>query len=148
MRPMSDFNPPDGLLLRVIWRLRRHAAVRRYLTRLPPMLLKDYGHRGPYRPLQVEATICRHKGFSRRFIPHAQALFCDEASVRAAWRDAAINARYEAIRNDLADAFFSGGDYSYADVARYSAETGPEGSTGHGGEGGGHHGGHGGHGGH
>jgi hypothetical protein len=112
------------------------------------MLLLDYGHRGPYRPLQVEATIRRQKGFSTWFIPHAQALFCDEASVRAAWRDAEINARYEAIRSDLAGAFFSGGDYSYADVGRYSAESWSDGSAGHGGEGGGHHGGDGGHGGH
>jgi hypothetical protein len=154
---MAGLDPPRALPARLIWRARRHFAVRRYLTGLPRKLIDDYGHRGPYRPQQVAATIGRNESFSTEFAPLAQALFCDEESLRNAWREAGFSAEIRAVRRDLAEAWFGGvsgngdnsGTFTYADVGRYSAEQSWAESHG-GGSGGdaGHHGGDGGHGGH
>jgi hypothetical protein len=134
---------PASPTLRLLWKARRHFAVHRYLTQLPKRLLEDYGHGGPYTPRQVESTIGRHRGFSKAFLPYAQALFCDEERLREVWYETGVASQFGAIREELGGVCFGGdGNFSYADVGRYAADHGVAGAFGgHGGEGGGHHGG-------
>lgn len=126
-------------LLRLVAFLRRRRATKRYLRHLPSLLNRDYGHRGPYTPEQVEATIRRHRLTSVAFAPYAMAIFCDREKVEALWRQANARHDYDRIRDEIGAAYF-GGDASFTpdDVARHSAEAYGEGG-GHHGHGGGHH---------
>jgi hypothetical protein len=118
---MGDFDPPRGLLPRLLWRVRRRRAVDRYLRQLPRRLIEDYGHGAPYRPRQVASTIGRHREFSSRFVPYAQVLFCDRAEVESDWAAGGAAADYLAASCWLSLAYFHGADFSPADVARFSA---------------------------
>jgi hypothetical protein len=147
---MMSLTPPStssSPLSRWFYASRKRSAVRRYLKSLPKQLFEDYGHRGPYTAKQVEASIQRAK-LSAEFCPYAQAIFCDAAALPD-------DPTFRAIRHELGDAYFNGGgsagggDFTYADVARYVGEHGAgaghesgqsfgEGGH-HGGNGGGHH---------
>ena len=142
--------PPStsaGPVSRWVYAARKRGAVQRYLRRLPKQLFDDYGHRGPYTPLQVEASIQRAK-LSAEFCAYAQAIFCDAAALPTGRHD------FRAIRRELGAAYFSdgaggGGEYTYAEVSRLVGEHGGYGGHGggegsgdgghHGGDGGGHH---------
>jgi hypothetical protein len=141
-------HPPSFIVWRLAWKLRRHFAVHRYLTKLPRKLVIDYGHGGPYTPKQVEATIRRNKRFSLAFLSYAQTLFCDADGLRKVWQDTSVAAEFTRIRDELAAVYFGRGggmSFSYADVGRLAESHGGWGD-GHVGGGGGD-GGHGGHGG-
>jgi hypothetical protein len=126
---------------------RKRRSVKGYLRRLPKQLFEDYGHRGPYAPGQVEASVQRAK-LSAEFCPYAQAIFCD-----ATMLPSGVRHDFRAIRRELGQTYFTdgaggGGEYTYAEVSRlvgehggYGGHFGSEGS----GDGGGHHGGDGGH---
>jgi hypothetical protein len=145
MPPTTSSDPVS----RWFYAARKRTAMRRYLRRLPKQLSEDYGHRGPYTPKQVEASIQRAK-LSAEFAPYAQAIFCDEAALPTGGRH-----DFRAIRHELGGTYFEngggGGDYTYSDVARYvgghggyESHGGGEGSGygdggHHGGDGGGHH---------
>ena len=125
--------------------IRRRLATRRFLTALPRRLRQDYGHRGPYTPEQVEATIRRHKVASLSFAHYAQAVFCDRESVEKLWRDCGRGYDYDEVRAAIGDAYFDGdAGFSDADVARFGGESSSDISDGghggvHSGDGGGHH---------
>jgi hypothetical protein len=100
---------------------------------MPSLLNRDYGHRGPYTPEQVESTIRRHGVTSPKFAPYAMAIFSDRDKVEALWRQTDARYDYDRIRHEIAAAYF-GGDASFTldDVARHCSEAS--------GGGGGHHG--------
>lgn len=121
----------------------------RYLKVLPRQLFKDYGHKGPYTPSQIDSSLERAGLASTRFVPYAIALFCNPAELRRLQDENGLACDYADVRRELSNAYFGGEpDFSPADVARYSAEHGSLAETGHGGhnsaDGGGHHGGGGG----
>ena len=96
--------------------LRKRSAIRRYLSALPPQLLDDYGHRGPYTTAQVEASIRRAK-LSLEFRAYAQAIFGDveELLLRHPERD-----HFDELRRELAWRYFGGGPrFTYLHVTRY-----------------------------
>jgi hypothetical protein len=128
--------------------IRGRRAMRRFLTALPRHLRRDYGHRGPYTPEQVEATIRRHKVTSPSFAHYAQAIFCDRESVERLWRERGSDLSFDDARAEIANAYFGGQtDFTEADTARYSSESSGHGAdAGHGvhandssSHGGGHH---------
>jgi hypothetical protein len=125
-------------LSRALALLGSRRATRRYLRLLPRLLSRDYGHRGPYTPEQVETTIRRHRVTSLKFAAYAMAIFSDRDGVEARWRQTDALHDYERIRRDIGSAFF-GGDAGFTPeaAARHSSETYAEGS-GHQGHGGGH----------
>lgn len=127
------------MLSRLVAFLGRRRAIKRYLRRLPSLLSRDYGHRGPYTPEQVESTIRRHNVTSVAFAPYAMAIFSDREKVEALWRQADARHDYDRIRYEIGSAYF-GGDASFTreDVARHSSESHREGG-GHHGHDGGHH---------
>ncbi len=132
--------------IRQLWHWGRHRAIRRYLRILPRRLFEDYGHRGPYTPAQVNASILRYKVSSPRYSDYAIALFCDRDRLHRVNNDDLRQENYESLRGDLADSYFGGDpDFTYRDATRLYSEHGSGGHTAHhGGEVGGHHGGDGG----
>jgi hypothetical protein len=59
----------------------RRKAIGLYLTRLPALLARDYGGRGPYTPAQVERAIARHGIAGGAFSAYGLAIFCDRDDV-------------------------------------------------------------------
>jgi hypothetical protein len=128
--------------------LGKGAALGRYLRRLPGFLIRDYGHGGPYRLAQVDATIRRH-GFSRRYAAYAKVLFCDPADLGAefAWPRIDLAKRYFRGNRDFARrhveayapryAFDDRGEWMFSDGA-IGGDGGGHGGD-HGGDGGGGH---------
>ena len=120
------------------------------MTILPRQLVEDYGHGGPYRPAQVDASIGRAR-LAKEFARYAQAIFCDEAELRRQ-----VNWTHtKSWRHEVAASYFGGGPrFTYNDVSRYISEHaysghgdsygGYGGDFGHGGHDGGHGGGDGG----
>ena len=93
-------------------------ALYRYLRILPEKLLRDYGHKGPYTPEQVEATIKRNNTCSLEFAPHALAIFSDRASVEHLWRERGYKENFDQLRADVGNAFFGGdADFMAPDTA-------------------------------
>jgi hypothetical protein len=137
----------SDLLGRWLRSMRKRSAIRLYLTKLPRQLVEDYGHGGPYRPAQVDASIIRAK-LASEFGSYAHAIFCDEAELRRQ-----VNwPQYEALRSEVAARFLGcGPSFTYSDVSRYIGEHGHSGhgdsyggyggDFGHGGHDGGHGGG-------
>ena len=106
------------------WTQRRRA-IKRYLTILPRRLNQDYGHRGPYTPMRIEASIARHKISSPGYADFAVALFCDPAQLKDFRREDGRDPNHEAIRWELSGEYFDGEvDFKLSDVARLSAEHG------------------------
>lgn len=142
---MTSAPHSSNLLFRLWHWSQKRRAVGRYIKILPRRLFEDYGHRGPYTPTQVEATIRRHKVSTSRYSDYAVALFCDRTRLKQFQSEDNRATGYDAIRRDLADTYFFGdADFTFRDVARSSAERGGgDHETGHG-EVGGHHGGDGG----
>jgi hypothetical protein len=133
-----------------VWRqFQRHRAIRRYLKILPSRLFKDYGHRGPFTPAQVEAANRRYKISSPQYEEYAIALFSDPDQLRQTNPGDVWGPNYEAVRGDLATSYFGGDpDFTWRDAYRissdhgggeHSAHHGGEVHSYHGGEGGGHH---------
>jgi hypothetical protein len=58
-------------------RIARWAALRRYRSKLGPLLLQRYGRQAHYTPPQVLTTIKLH-GLNERFAPLACAMFCSK----------------------------------------------------------------------
>lgn len=130
---MGKFNP-------LSWFDPKKRAIRRYFKDLPPRLLADYGHTGPYTPEQVHGALARYRIGPKAYAPYALAMFC-EAKVLAR-----IPGRFAAIRRELGAEYFNGdSEFSYFEVRYLCAHAGGY-STGdsHGGVdlGGAHHGGH------
>ncbi len=130
--------------------LRKRAAIRRYLKRLPRKLFQDYGHLGPYTQGQVESSLQRHRvSSSPEFLPYALAIFCDPESLERMRRE--HGADFETLRKEVGSTCFRGEggvDFTTEDVARHwgqvSGHEGAGGHSGHGGDhggdgGGGHH---------
>jgi hypothetical protein len=115
-------------------------AIRRYLTVLPGRLRQDYGHRGPFTPRQVRATVARHRLSSERHLAYAIALFCDAEALARFRRERGDDPGGTDPRREIADRFFQG-DYSFALDAVYRDFGGHDASAGFASEGGGHHGG-------
>jgi hypothetical protein len=86
----------------------RRKAIGLYLTRLPALLARDYGGRGPYTPAQVERAIGRYGLVDGEFSAYALAIFCDPDDV--AETHPGIN--YDGLRAEIAAAFF-GGDMGF-----------------------------------
>jgi hypothetical protein len=127
---------------------RKRQAVGRYLKILPRHLYQDYGHRGPYTPEQIEASICRHRVSSDLFAAYAVVLFSDPELIKRLTRDTGESWDIDALRTELGGIYFGGdADFTMRDVARYASQHGGNvseiGHNDHGG-GGGHHGGDGG----
>jgi hypothetical protein len=141
---------PDPISRLWQWSQRRRA-IRRFLRVLPRRLLEDYGHQGPYTPLQIEATIRRHKVSSPRYADYAAALFCDADQLRQIQTNDVRSPDYGALREELAGPYFGGDpDFTWKDANRITSEhgggdfsahhSGEGADTGHhGGDGGGHH---------
>jgi len=122
----------------LIHTLLRRRALKRFVRRLPGLLLADYGHRGPFTPEQVAATIGRYRVSSRAFVPYAQTIFCDRERTERAWREAGAARDYAVLRGEVGAVLFDGDhDFTLADVGREAASGGGEGQAG--GHDGGHH---------
>jgi uncharacterized protein DUF6559 len=110
---MQRAQPSRHPLLRPFAALAKRSALKRYLRRLPAVLIEDYGHGGPYWPAQVDAAVRRHR-FPLKQVAYAQALFCDQAELGDA---------FEAIRAELAKRYFSGNlNFTRAAVAAYEPQ--------------------------
>jgi hypothetical protein len=137
--------PPNGSLRDVVTALLdapgKRRTIRRYLTMLPGRLRQDYGHRGPFTPQQVRATIARHRISSERQLAYAIALFCDaEALIRFRRETGGDRGDGPDPRREIAERFFQGdGAFTLDDV--YRDFGGHDASAGFGADGGGHHGG-------
>ncbi len=130
----------------VDWLFKR-GAIRNYLRVLSGHLVKDYGHRGPYTPAQVESALRRHKAPAPRYWPYALAIFCDPDEL-ARLRPRHSSRSFNELRAEVGTGYFGGSsDFGVNDIVRYAGEHG--GSAGgvhsgdavghHGGDGGGHH---------
>jgi hypothetical protein len=107
---MERAQPSPYRLLRPFAAIARRSAIARYLRRLPAVLVEDYGHGGPYRQAQVEATARRHR-FPTEHIAYAQVLFCERDELGAA---------FETTRAELAKRYFRDNlNFSRAAVAAY-----------------------------
>ncbi len=116
---MLALNPIERL-----WRWRqRRQAIRRYLRRLPRLLLEDFGHRGPYNRDQVLACIRRHKVSSPEYAEYAVALFCDAVALGDLQRQGDLYPDHAGLRRELSETYFGGTDqFSLMYVARSCAE--------------------------
>jgi len=65
--------------VRILDRLAKWAAVRRYRARLGRLLVQRYGRERHYTPAQVLTTI-KLNGLSERFAPYACVMFCSKHS--------------------------------------------------------------------
>jgi hypothetical protein len=93
--------------------------MRRFTSVLPGRLRADYGHGGPYTPMQVEATIRRHRIAAPEYAVYALGLFCDGPAL-SKQLGAAEAAR---VRRELGDGYFGGSPgFSYNDVRSLCSE--------------------------
>jgi hypothetical protein len=122
----------------------KRRAIRRFLLVLSGHLAKDYGHRGPYTPAQVESTLRRYKTASPRYWPYAMAIFCDPDTLKALPTRKG-EPSFSTLRSEIGSDVFAAADFSPSDVARYASEHGAAGfgdsadGAMHGHDGGGHH---------
>jgi hypothetical protein len=123
--------------------MHKRRVVGRYLKILPRHLRHDYGHRGPYTPAQVEATIGRYAVSSRKYSAYAVAIFCDRDELQRLVSEGKGHPDYEALRTELSAYYFGGdSDFTFRDVARYAAQHGDHShGDSHSGDGAAHHGG-------
>lgn len=89
--------------------------LRLYVKVLPARLRKDYGHRGPYTPDQIESTIRRHSVGHGRYVPYAIALFADGGALPPVWN----GTRLQDLRTEVSGAWFGGEPFSYHDLMSY-----------------------------
>ena len=124
---------------RLLNAMTRRGAIRGYLRALPRQLYKDYGHTGPFTPMQVEASIRRRGGLSRGHAIYAMAIFCDRTALANQLRGEPASGGVRDLRTALGGDYLGpGADFAFADVTRYLAQHGFQ-PTG-GGESHGHHG--------
>jgi len=126
------------------WVFKRRA-IRRFLLVLSGRLAKDYGHRGPYTPAQVESALRRYKTAPPRYWPYALAIFCDLDALKALPTGRG-EPSFEGLRSEIGSDVFASASFSPGDVARYASEHGAFGEGGpvsdggfHGHDGGGGH---------
>jgi hypothetical protein len=128
-------------MIGIFERLSKRRAIRRYLSILSGQLAKDYGHRGPYTPAQVEAALSRHKAPSPRHWPYALAIFCDSVELERL-RPEKTERPFNELRMEVASGYFSGADYfDVNDIARFAGEHGGGVGGAHSGDAAFHHGG-------
>jgi hypothetical protein len=115
----------------------KRRAIRGYLRILPGNLRRDFGHSGPFTPMQVQRTIERQKGLSKNHVDYALAVFCDDHNLKALCGKPGRPNSYSDLRDEVGLAypsyFYDGGSFSYSDLVSDSFSEG-----GHGGDGG-HH---------
>ncbi len=132
-------------MLGILRTIRKRHAIRRYMAVLPAQLRKDFGHRGPYTPGQVESAIVRSGRVSSAFLPYAIAIFCDAEVLKTLKLEGFEDHNLGALRSEVADRYFDG-DVSFEarDVGRLFGEHGGQSAGDHAGASdGGGHGGHG-----
>jgi len=133
-------------MIGIFERRSKRRAIRAYLSVLSGQLAKDYGHRGPYNPAQVEAALSRHKAPSPRHWPYALAIFCDPVELQRLRPDK-TERPFSELRTEVGSGYFSGADnFDVNDIARFAGEHGgvsgahaADAAFHHGGDGGGHH---------
>ena len=138
---MTSTRAKEAPLSRLVGALTKRRDLKRYLTILPWRLMQDYGHKGPYTPAQVEATILRHKVSSPRHKAYALAIFCDRKELERRRREGDLSDDFERLRREIGETYFDGTpDFSLRDVGRHSSEHGGTGEAGgHSGHGGSYH---------
>jgi hypothetical protein len=123
-------------------------AVRSYVTRLPRLLVKDYGRSETYTPAQVSRTIARYKlnadyecyaiaAFSGpdHFAAHHDALgqTCDYAAMRTELAAAHFHGNTQFSISDMPGHFLQGmsGDSGFSDAGGHRGGGGSDGGGGH-----------------
>jgi hypothetical protein len=103
---------------------RRRRALKRLARRMPAALREDYGHRPPYAPLQVQATMNR-QGLADRDLVYALALFCPVPAALDSALDGVRAEDLEAARTEMGDLLFDGdSSFAFADVEMAAADDG------------------------
>ncbi len=95
-------------MLGILRTIRKRHAIRRYMAVLPAQLRKDFGHRGPYTPGQVESAIVRSGRVSSAFLPYAIAIFCDAEVLKTLKLEGFEDHNLGALRSEVADRYFDG----------------------------------------
>ena len=84
------------------WKKKR--CLTKFLTSLPPQLVKRYGASEYYTKGQIERTL-DEGGFGRAYCGYALTIFLTQEDAMDALRDTQL---YASIRQEIADLFFSG----------------------------------------
>jgi hypothetical protein len=90
----------------------------RYFKVLPRRLREDYGHSGPYTPLQVDSTLRRHRIGPARHSGYAVALFSESALLPDTWN----GRRMDKLREELSTTYFGGSPIVYEAVVSHCSD--------------------------
>jgi hypothetical protein len=135
---------PEGAMIR---RIKRYFAIRSYVRRLGPELVRRFGKRRFYTPEQVLQAV-RGGGFGEADVCYAYSMFCNREDFDAHHAETGESCNYDAMRAEVGHSHLGGhADFETADVlhhAEHYADHGGHGdaagyhdSGGH--DGGGHH---------
>lgn len=122
----------------MIRRIKKYFAIRSYVRRLGPQLVRRFGKRRFYTPQQVRTAV-RGGGFSEDDICYAYSMFCSLEDFNAYHAEAGEPGNYDEMRAEVGHTYFGGStDFEPASIINNS-EHYHQGDSGHSGDSTGHH---------
>ena len=91
----------------MIRRIKRYFAIRSYVRRLGPELVRRFGKKRYYTPEQVPAAV-RRGGFSEADICYAYSMFCSREAFNEHHAQVGETCNFDAMRAEVAESHFGG----------------------------------------
>ena len=97
-------------------RWRKRKAIKSYIRKLGPLLVKRYGKQHTYTAAQVKRTVDEN-GFNADYVCYAYSTYLSPADFEAVHREMGQTCDYEAMRSEVAESHFHGhSDFTVHDV--------------------------------
>jgi hypothetical protein len=91
----------------MIRRIKKYFAIRSYVRRLGPELVRRFGKKKYYTPQQVQAAV-RRGGFSETDMCYAISMFCSREAFNAHHAEMGEPCNFDAMRTEVAESHFGG----------------------------------------
>jgi hypothetical protein len=106
----------------MILKIKRYLAIRSYVRRLGPDLVRRFGKRRFYTPEQVRKAV-RGGGFSETDICYAYSLFCSRGDFESHHAETGEPCNYDEMRSEVSNSHFGGStDFEPASVIHHAEQ--------------------------